>query len=291
MQMGHAVEELPRQTVIESRGLRLALEDYGQDGESPLLALHGWLDNAASFARLAPLLQGCRVVAVDLPGHGHSDHRPLQGTYNIWDDLPDLVTLVEQLGHTQIRLLGHSRGAIIACLLAAVLGDRVSHLVLLDGLIPPPFEDRETPAQLRQFASDYAAQPAGSRTFDTVDHAVAARMRATGSADEVVRPIVLRNIEEAPNGEGWRWRTDPRLRLASALKLTAPQIAAVFDSISARSLLVLAEQGLAARLDLAFVRTHFPALRIERIAGEHHCHMLDQAGQIAEWINAFLAEG
>jgi len=47
------------------RGLR-----WGRSGDASILALHGWLDNAASFARLAPLLMDADVVAIDLPGHG-----------------------------------------------------------------------------------------------------------------------------------------------------------------------------------------------------------------------------
>ena len=52
--------------------LSLAARDWGPAAAPPVLALHGWLDNAASFDRLAPLLDGLRIVALDLPGHGRS---------------------------------------------------------------------------------------------------------------------------------------------------------------------------------------------------------------------------
>ena len=66
------VEELELQTPY----LRLSARAWGPPDGVPVLALHGWLDNAASFDPLASLLPGVRLVAVDLPGHGGSDHRP-----------------------------------------------------------------------------------------------------------------------------------------------------------------------------------------------------------------------
>ena len=53
-------------------GLKLAGLSWGDPSNRPLLALHGWLDNAASFSQLAPLLTDFYVVAVDLTGHGQS---------------------------------------------------------------------------------------------------------------------------------------------------------------------------------------------------------------------------
>ena len=51
-----------------------------------VIAIHGFLDSAASFDRLAPLLVSkskgnIRVVAVDLSGHGKSAHRPDYSNY------------------------------------------------------------------------------------------------------------------------------------------------------------------------------------------------------------------
>ena len=64
----NAAEPLPLQWEIN--GLKLAGLSWGKPGDRPLLALHGWLDNAASFSLLAPLMTGYHVVALDLTGHG-----------------------------------------------------------------------------------------------------------------------------------------------------------------------------------------------------------------------------
>ena len=55
--------------------IELAAHLFGPVDGLPVIALHGWLDNANSFARLAPLLRGLRIVALDLAGHGYSEHR------------------------------------------------------------------------------------------------------------------------------------------------------------------------------------------------------------------------
>ena len=57
--------------------IELAAHLFGPQQGIPVIALHGWLDNANTFARLAPRLHGLRIVALDLAGHGYSDHRPV----------------------------------------------------------------------------------------------------------------------------------------------------------------------------------------------------------------------
>jgi pimeloyl-ACP methyl ester carboxylesterase len=115
--------------------------EWGRPDAPLVIALHGWLDNALSFSVLAPQLKGLRVLALDLSGQGWSAHRSQDATYHIWDDIPQLMGILEQLGEPSVSVLGHSRGAAIAVLLAAALGERCAHLVLLDGLLPHPIDE------------------------------------------------------------------------------------------------------------------------------------------------------
>src|SRR5690606_39616279 len=107
---------MPTELSFHVDGLQIAAVEWGEPSGLPVLALHGWLDNCASFDALAPLLQGAHVIALDMAGHGQSAHRPGTSPYNIWDDVAEIFAIADQLGWSRFGLLGHSRGAIIAML-------------------------------------------------------------------------------------------------------------------------------------------------------------------------------
>src|SRR5690606_28472850 len=106
------------------------------DAEHRLLAAHGWLDNAGSFDLLAPRLAGCRLVAVDAAGHGRSGFRAPDASYALWHDVADLAGVADALGWETFSLVGHSRGAGTAMLLAGTFPERIERLVLIEGGVP-----------------------------------------------------------------------------------------------------------------------------------------------------------
>jgi len=279
----------PREGDACIRGARLAWREWGGVDEPPVIALHGWLDNAASFDALAPLLHGYRIIAPDLPGNGLSDHRGPEGSYNIWDDLPDLVALARELGLTRYGVLGHSRGAAIGTLLTAIGHGTVTSLTLLDGLAAPPFDPADTVTQLRAFAHDYGArEPRLPRVFTSVEEAIAARCRASGTDRNAVAMLVPRSLESCEGG--YRWRTDARLRYASALKLSEPHLQAVFAAVQVPAMLVLAGDSRARLAQMPGILDMFPGLLLREIPGSHHWHMLGAAPTIAGCILDFWSQ-
>ena len=99
--------------------IKLAGLCWGQSQQPVIIALHGWLDNAASFSHLSPLLVGYRVIALDMAGHGHSQYLPVGETYKI-AEVANYVLQV--LGHFQLEkaiFIGHSLGGVIASYIAA----------------------------------------------------------------------------------------------------------------------------------------------------------------------------
>ena len=80
--------------------------------ETRVLCLHGWLDNANSYVPMMPYLPDMDLVAVDLPGHGHSSH--LQGPYSVLDTAVRCFEIANALEWDTFHVVGHSLGGSLA---------------------------------------------------------------------------------------------------------------------------------------------------------------------------------
>jgi pimeloyl-ACP methyl ester carboxylesterase len=268
--------------------LALAAREWPGDGPK-VLALHGWLDNAASFDPLLPLLPDVHAVAIDLPGHGRSDHRPPGAWYHLVDNLSEIDAALDALGWPRAILLGHSMGAALATLYAAARPGRIDALWLIEGLGPLAAAESEWPAHLRR-ALDGRARAADKqlRVFASVDEAVAARLAATPMAESSARRLVERGLRAADGG--FVWSSDPRLLLPSPYRASEAQVEACLAAIECPTLLVTASEtppyfppALVARRT-ARVRT----LTHRVVSGRHHVHM-DDAAAVAATIEDFRA--
>ena len=109
-------------------GLRNQGDSHGKNVPR-VLALHGWLDNAASFIPLAPHLHGIDLVAIDQPGHGRSAHLPPGTDYSFVGAINAILDVADALGWERFALLGHSMGGGISSLIAAACPERIERLV------------------------------------------------------------------------------------------------------------------------------------------------------------------
>ena len=276
-----------RERQFDIEGLCIHAREWGSDGV-PVLALHGWLDNAASFDALGERLGVCHMLALDLPGHGLSDNKPPHATYHIWDDLLVILAVADSLGWDRFVLLGHSRGAIMSVLLSAACPERISALICLDGLVPGPVPIEETAQQLAKFLKDYRATgERKARAFQSIDEIVAARLRAMPMSEAGARKIAERAAIKTP--EGYIWNNDPRLKAASAFKLSEAHLRSVLLSLQLPVMLILAEEGFARYAQLLDLLPCVQGARVERLPGSHHFHMEEAAGDIAALIKDFLA--
>lgn len=271
--------------------VELAARVHGPADGQPVLALHGWLDNAMSFARLAPRLPQLRIVALDLAGHGLSGHRAPGAVYQLWDYALDALLVAEQLGWTRFALLGHSLGASVAMLLAAALPERVARLALIDGLLPLTCEAAQAPEQLGAALRAQLALPGKRRPhYASVEQAVAARLRGGFPLSrEAAELLAARGLQA--DGAGCTWRSDPRLTLPSPLRLSPEQAAAFARALRCPVSLVLAADGLPAqRGDWLALIDSLPIER-HRLPGGHHLHLDDEAGAaaVADCFKALFA--
>ncbi|MFZ5652908.1 MAG: alpha/beta fold hydrolase [Pseudomonadota bacterium] len=268
-------------------GLRIAACEWGDPAGLPVLALHGWLDNCGSFAPLGRLLRGVRLVALDLPGHGHSDHRSADGTYNIWQDVGVVHSVAEQLGWERFGLLGHSRGAMICTLAAGTFPERVSHLGLLDSFVPGTVATAEQPEQLRRAILERAARrERAPRVYPDLDALAATRLRGPTPLSARSTPDILARGAEVTAG-GWRWRSDEKLKLASEIKLTPELVRAFVERIDCPILLLLSD--LARRSRFYGMEAHARDLEIAEVPGGHHFHMEEPAPEVARRLERFFA--
>ena len=251
----------------------------------PLLAVHGWLDNAASFDALGEC--GLTLLALDMPGNALSDDRPPQATYNIWDDLPVLLAIADQMGWERFSILGHSRGAMMSMLLAASCPERIKRLICLDGLVPGAVKIEDAPQQLGEFLRDsrkLASRP--GRIYPSLDALIAARQKSTAMNEPAARVLAERGASEVDGG--WIWRADQRLKGASAFKLSFGHIRAFLEALPQPVLLLVADEGYARYPELDTLSGLIKDLRREVLPGGHHFHMEETAATIAQRIREFL---
>lgn len=273
---------------FEVSGHLIAARAWGSAEGRPVIALHGWLDNAATFNRLAPLLQGVRIIALDLMGHGYSDHRPASMPYYIWDNVADVLGVADQLGLDRFTLLGHSMGASIATLLAGAFPERVSELVLIEGVAPLVTSAADAPQQLAQaIQKRKRLQGRVQKPYASFDAAVEARMHGRWPVDRAAaRWLVERSLVQ--RDDGFYWRSDPSLILPSMMRITEDQAEGFIQQVTAPVLLVLGAQGIPQsdrRISL------FRKIDKHSLPGGHHLHLEPQAAPaIAMLINKLLSD-
>jgi pimeloyl-ACP methyl ester carboxylesterase len=259
-------------------------------GGVPVIALHGWLDNAASFARLAPLLPQCHIIALDLAGHGRSGWRSADSGYAIWQDVADVIAVADALGWDRFALLGHSRGAAIAMLTASAFPERITRLAMIEGGMPFAGEPEETPEALAKAISERARVTGRTgRVFATREEAVQERTRGLSPVSVASADLLAQRSLREVDG-GWQWHVDPCLKGALDLKLTPAQIEAFVLRVRAPSLIVFAaDSPFSAWPAYRRMMPLFADLTELRLPGSHHLHMEGGEVEIARHAGPFLA--
>ena len=273
----------PKDHLLDLNGIEIAVRTWGAEDGIPVLALHGWLDNAASFERLAPMLDGCFVVAPDLVGHGRSDHRRHDSGYYLWEHAEDMLAVTDSLGLSQFHVLAHGMGTGVASLLAAMTSGIVS-MTFLDGM-GAPFTVAEDD-RVQHLARAYRlkrmvqrsqlpgfAEPDVGR-FEDLDIALAQRRERldTELSEGAARLLALRDLLQL--GDGYCWRHDPRLVLPEPMPLTERDACDLLNQIRCPLYLLFGRQG--AFTGEAFTRRQAALPSQAKVSwhpGGHHFHL------------------
>lgn len=255
-------------------------------GGPPVIALHGWLDNLAGFLPLADRLDSTTLLALDLAGHGKSSHRSADASYHIWDDLREILAVADQMGWERFSLLGHSRGGIIACLLAACFPERVTSLFLIEGFWPLTSKPGEVVTQLRKslLANAWPGDQKAALPR-TLEQLCSQRSRSLpGVEATMVKDLVNRSVSK--KADGFCWSFDRRLQFASPLMLSDEQVETVLSSITCPVELFVGSESMGTSMqDMEEKLSFIPNLVVTTLEGGHHPHLQSGVETIAERLS------
>jgi pimeloyl-ACP methyl ester carboxylesterase len=193
---------------VDVDGATVRFLAWGEPGRRGLVFVHGggahahwWTHVAAKFA------DEYRVVAIDLSGHGDSDHRE---SY-LLEQWTDEVVAVAAAGRIQGApvVVGHSMGGMVTIATAAIHADRIAGAIVCDSPVTEPDPEVEAHRLKEAFGKQ--------RTYATVDDAVA-RFRTVPPQEhylDYVMDHVARRSLRAVDG-GWQWKFDHRVFLQFA---------------------------------------------------------------------------
>jgi pimeloyl-ACP methyl ester carboxylesterase len=165
-------------------------------GEAPpeLVLLHGGAQNAHTWDTVAMAL-GRPLVAVDLPGHGHSD-APAEGSLDVRTNAADVAEAIRRLAPEALGVVGMSLGGLTTIALADSHPELVRRAVLVD----------VTPRVEGPGAAAIVAFVNGPESFADFDELLARTIEFNPTRSESsLRRGILHNALQRDDGT-WVWR-------------------------------------------------------------------------------------
>jgi pimeloyl-ACP methyl ester carboxylesterase len=255
---------------------------WGADtGPPELVLVHGGAQNAHTWDTVA-LALGRPLLAVDLPGHGHSDGGP-EGSVSAGSNGRDLAAVVRRLAPEARGVVGMSLGGMSSIALAAQAPDLVRALVLVD---ITPGVNAEKAAPVTNFVN-------GPASFDSFDELLARTIEHNaGRSESSLRRGILHNAVQREDGT-WVWRY-ARFRSGDG-ETRHPEFGDLWSAISDLTVPVMLVQGLAWSVvddaDIVELRRRQPTVRVEGVEGAGHSIQGDRPLELAALIEDFLFSG
>lgn len=277
---------------------------WGGKGRQPLIALHGWQDNAGSFDGIGSLLPSdVSMLAIDFPGHGKSSHYPKgQFYYLFWDGLTVLRRIVKYYKWNKISIIGHSMGGAVGFLYAASFPDDVEKLISLD-IVSPTVKSTESVVNITGVSIDRflkyesltdAAMPCYTKE-EMVDLVVDGYQG--GITRESAEILMIRGMSPVPPGkknimqkDGYLFSRDVRLKVAG-LGLIPLDVTLEFASkIKCEYMNIKADPGMFFEFYttvLDKIKSSASRYEYKEVKGTHHVH-LNEPEKVAPIVFEFL---
>lgn len=114
---------------------------YIDQGEGkPIVLLHGFCGSSRYWEHVIPVLSdSCRVIALDLPGHGQSG--PLQGSSTIENLADQVKNLLDELNLQEVTMFGHSLGGYITLAFSEKYNNQLNGFSLIHSTAFPDSEE------------------------------------------------------------------------------------------------------------------------------------------------------
>jgi pimeloyl-ACP methyl ester carboxylesterase len=272
-----------RQQVALDDGRHLSALRWG-DGPPELVLLHGGAQNAHTWDTVAMAL-GRPLVAIDLPGHGHSDGGR-NGSLDLEANAADVATAIAALAPDARAVTGMSLGGLTALVIAGRSPELVRALGMID--VTPGVDD-EKAAAIIAFVN-------GPESFADFDEILARTVQFNPTRSESsLRRGILHNAEQRDDGS-WVWRY-ARHRAAEPSTAVSERFdrPALWDVLAGVEVPVLFVRGMAHGSvvtddDEERLRAAQPAARVERVEGAGHSVQGDKpvelAALLADWLDS-----
>jgi 3-oxoadipate enol-lactonase len=237
----------------------------------PVLLLHPLGADRSFWDAVVPALDGFEVLTYDFPGHGATP-APEQ-PYTIEDLADQARSLLADVGHEHVDVVGVSLGGLVAQRLAADAPELVGRLVIVDAV--PVY-----PEPLREMWRDRAGRAPAEGMAPFVDPTLALwftadLMAGGGEVVESVRRALL--------------DADPRGYALACRALEQADVTGALDRITATTLVVCGEDDAppftAAATELA---ARLPGARVVWLAPARHAGVLEQPEQFRAALVDFL---
>lgn len=282
--------DAPQSRYFQSQGLKLHFTDWGNASAPPLLLVHGGLDHSRSWDHLAQALAAdFHVVAPDLRGHGDSGWAT-GSSYSLADHVYDLTNLVKSESFGPVAIVGHSMGGMVSLTYAGAFPERVSKLVVLDGVTNFPAR-RPKPADVR--ISDWAGDldKLAHRKIHCYASVADGADRIVGRNPRLTRAQALHLATHGMkrNDDGsFSWKYDPYLRARAPYRLSLEDNTGLWSRIACPTLLVAASESFLPDPEKAGVMSHFKHAELAKIGGAGHWLQHDRPDEVLALIQKFL---